>query len=112
VPSCIFWRVNLILLSCLLTLAASGDDCCLLRIVFPGTFATAETLPLDDPNTDFVQASGTATAHGCAPDRDASQPAPWPDFTGVFPGIPPLEVAHLSSPDPIILVLGNTPLRC
>jgi hypothetical protein len=46
---------------CLLTLIASADDFNLLRVVFPSicTSSPAGSLPLDDPNTDFV--TGTST---------------------------------------------------
>jgi hypothetical protein len=42
-------------LVCLLTLAASGDDFCLVRAVFPAAPTRSSILPLDDPNTDFVE---------------------------------------------------------
>jgi hypothetical protein len=45
-------------MSCLLVVAASGDDFCLPRLLFPFTLPAAEVLPLDDPNTDFVEAPG------------------------------------------------------
>jgi hypothetical protein len=44
-----------VLLSCLLTLAASGDDFCFARVVLSAPRAASSTLPLDDPNTDFVK---------------------------------------------------------
>ena len=52
-------RVKLVIsvLSCLLTMLASGDDFCFARLVFLPTEAPAEPLPLDDPNMDFVQSS-------------------------------------------------------
>ncbi len=42
-------------LTCLLAMAASGDDFWLPRLVLLGTSAAAEPLPLDDPNTDFTR---------------------------------------------------------
>jgi hypothetical protein len=62
----------LTLLSCHLTLAASGDDFNLARLIFPSASAGAQALPLDDPNTDFVNAADSWTAlppdggRGCA----------------------------------------------
>src|SRR5437763_1145681 len=52
----------LYLLCCLLAVAASGDDFNFLRLVFSPTHTSPETLPLDDPNTDFVRASSTRLA--------------------------------------------------
>jgi hypothetical protein len=42
--------------------AASGDDFCLPRLLLPFTPPAAEVLPLDDPNTDFVEAPGPAAS--------------------------------------------------
>ena len=50
------------LLSCLLVLAASGDDICMVRVVFPSALAGSGPLPLDDPNTDFVEVTGIGDA--------------------------------------------------
>ena len=47
------------LFACLLVLAASGDDCCLMRAAFPSALASSGPLPLDDPNTDFVEVTDT-----------------------------------------------------
>jgi len=46
---------SLTLLACLLTVVASGDDFSLSRLVFSPIPSAAETLPLDDPNSDFVR---------------------------------------------------------
>jgi hypothetical protein len=67
----------LVLLACLLTLAASGDDFCFPRLVCPATTAPSGVLPLDDPSTDFVapaarQARGRA--RGLSPLRVAIVP--------------------------------------
>jgi hypothetical protein len=41
--------------ACLLTIAASGDDFNLVRLLLPPPFSLiSSTLPLDDPNTDFT----------------------------------------------------------
>ena len=70
--------------------AASADDFCLPRLLFPFALPAAEVLPLDDPNMDFVEAPGPAAssavpAAGClpvaaafAPSRRASLSAPSP----------------------------------
>jgi hypothetical protein len=50
-----FNRLAVILLVCGLTLAASGDDVCLLCTVAPWMPAT--TLSVDDPNADFTALS-------------------------------------------------------
>jgi hypothetical protein len=47
----------LCLLACLLTVAASGDDFSLVRVVLPSALPASEALPLDDPNNDFLTAS-------------------------------------------------------
>jgi hypothetical protein len=51
----------LIVLACLLTGAASADDFCLLRYVLPSHFVSHEELPLDDPNSDFVEATDSCS---------------------------------------------------
>jgi hypothetical protein len=56
----------LVLLACLLTFAASGDDFCFPRLICPATTAASGALPLDDPNTDFV-APPAGQARGRAP---------------------------------------------
>jgi hypothetical protein len=53
------------LLCCLLTLGASGDDFCLVRLIVCFTPATSAPLPLDDPNTDFVEATDSPGVGDC-----------------------------------------------
>ena len=60
----------LALLACLLVAAASVDDFCLPRLLFPFMLPATEVLPLDDPNTDFVEARDPA------PVRRAERPVP------------------------------------
>lgn len=48
----LFCRLAVIVLVCGLTVVASGDDVCLLRIAAPSLSMT--DLPLDDPNTDLT----------------------------------------------------------
>ncbi len=69
-------RFVLCALTCALTLAASGDDFCLPRLLASSSLATSGDLPLDDPNTDFL----APTARGVAPrsplrDGDRENPA-------------------------------------
>jgi hypothetical protein len=52
------WRYAVISLVCGLTLAASGDDVCLLRIVVPSL--PAKAISLDDPNADFTISTDSA----------------------------------------------------
>lgn len=54
-----FCRLAACLLVCGLTLAASGDDGCLLHLLAPSSSTNA--LPLDDPNTDFTVSTGSST---------------------------------------------------
>jgi hypothetical protein len=58
-------RPKLILLvtffSCLLTLAASGDDVCVVRLVFVPESVGEIEFPLDDPNTDFLEPGALLT---------------------------------------------------
>lgn len=51
----------LIVLACLLTGAASADDFCLLRYMLPTDLVSNEELPLDDPNSDFVEATDSCS---------------------------------------------------
>jgi len=53
---------GLTLLSCPLALAASGDDFCLWRLICPALLAQAGSLPLGDPNTDFLGVDNPAAA--------------------------------------------------
>ncbi len=53
------------LVACVLICVASGDDFCLPRLLLPATPAAESELPLDDPNTDFVEANDLSSArHG------------------------------------------------
>ncbi len=66
-------------LACWLTLAASGDDFCLPRLLLSCARPATSRLPLDDPNTDFVPVaeSGNAAASAKAPCDRADVPAAW-----------------------------------
>jgi hypothetical protein len=83
-------KLTLSLLACLLAFAASGDDFCFARLVFLPESAQ-ESLPLDDPNTDFVASSESPSVRRQA--RDArvrwSETRPsgwrWPATAGWCP---------------------------
>jgi hypothetical protein len=55
-----FCRLAVILLSCCLTLAASGDDASLIRVMAPSLSPT--DLSWDDPNADFLTSAGSSTS--------------------------------------------------
>jgi hypothetical protein len=61
------------LLACLLIGLASADDFCLPRLAFLGTVPDAPLLPLDDPNTDFVEAGDS-----CLVRRSTDATGDWP----------------------------------
>jgi hypothetical protein len=63
----------LTLLATLLTVSASGDDFYIVRIAFP-LEAPAQTLPLDDPNTDFLSARKPVRLGGSREGNCASAP--------------------------------------
>jgi hypothetical protein len=52
---------GLALLACLLTVVASGDDICFVRLAVSPP--ASDVLPLDDPNCDFVESAGLSAAH-------------------------------------------------
>ena len=101
------------LFSCLLVVAASGDDFCLPRLLFPFTLPAAERLPLDDPNTDFVEAPGPAASGRVAGPRPGGPEGDCPAATASTPAagclhaacpFAPARRAPLPEPSP--------PLRC
>ncbi|HWG45697.1 MAG TPA: hypothetical protein VN688_23250 [Gemmataceae bacterium] len=75
-------RLVVISLVCGLTLAASGDDVCLLRIVAPcfSVNALGGSLSVDDPNSDFTTSASSAKKNVIA----ALQHQP-PDFSLAVP---------------------------
>ncbi len=100
---------SLCLLCCLLTAAASGDDFCLVRLIV-GQPRAAAVLPLDDPNTDFLQAGdgaawGDAVAHVPVAAVVALLLAPAPDCQAL-PAPRPGAPAESAIPPP------TPPLRC
>ena len=100
------------LLVCCLTILASGDDFSLYRIGLPCCFPepSTGTLPLDDPNTDFLQpakANGLKKASGMnlgclvLPTTRVTVRNPPSPFRNSFP-------AGTCPPSPA----ADTPLRC
>jgi hypothetical protein len=99
-------------MSCLLVLAASGDDFCLPRLLLPLTPPAPGMLPLDDPNTDFVEAPGPAVSQ-----RVEGPRVGWPEGFCPAPssrlaaGYPPVAVAFVYDHRASLPGL-NSPLRC
>jgi hypothetical protein len=103
----------LALLGCLLVAAASGDDFCLPRLLFPSTLPAAEVLPLDDPNTDFVEARDPAASQRVKEPRPGGPEDFCPATSSSVPAAGCLSVAsaftHVRrAPLPEL----NSPLRC
>jgi hypothetical protein len=103
------------LLSCLLTLLASGDDFCVPRLLLLPTSPDPAVLPPDHPNTDFVEVGDPWAAQrsnhdtcdrtaGMASCPQASCLAP----AGCSPTPRRRYVGHRASPSDLL----NTPLRC
>jgi len=111
------YQVALSFIGGLLTLAASGDDFNVMRVLLPATFAHVPTgsLPLDDQNSDFlrpVDAAGSERTTSSRP--DAPVRIGWQLWTPVpvsGASDPYLGTAHpreeLASHHPSL-----TPLRC
>jgi hypothetical protein len=101
------------LLSCALTLGASGDDFSFARLALAPAADVSDPLPEDDPNTDFLASGASGAARracdsaddgGAAPVRQAAAP-----------------VRSIASATPLIARAGgehfphvglNMPLRC
>jgi hypothetical protein len=104
------WLANLLV--CCLTILASGDDFSLYRIGLPSCFPepSSGTLPLDDPNTDFLQpakANGLKKSDGSGPGGPA-RPA---TIMGALNPLPPFRTCYLAGtyiPSPV----PAKPLRC
>jgi hypothetical protein len=67
------FRSGLLLLACVLTLAASADDFCLPRLVLLGIPADTGSTPDDDPNSDFTRVTRSVSAQRLDPRAD------WPE---------------------------------
>jgi len=103
------------LLACLLTLVASGDDFNVMRAVAPATFSQIPVgaLPLDDENTDFLEAQNPATPDAHRAPRDNGPAFLLSPAAGATCAAPPVAL-HMASPGnehssraPVL-----TPLRC
>jgi hypothetical protein len=106
----------LVLLGLLLTAAASGDDFCLPRLVFPSFALVGEGLPLDDPNEDFLEATDSElvrSLESCSHDRSGS--------THIGPATPSCSAHARSCLALMVTAAGtqrpprtepNPPLRC
>jgi hypothetical protein len=105
-----FW---LAMVGCLLTVAASGDDFCLVRVALP-TFASASIpLPLDDPNSDFVEHGASADGAKVRGNRQRDTDAAGDhEAAGVRVRISFLSTPRFSSVAPHFLPDHTTPLLC
>ena len=102
------WAV--ISLVCCLTLAASGDDVCIVRIALPSLFVGEPPSSLDDPNTDFVISSKGGDHFTPA----AHQPVDFASVELLFaltPDSSPLHMVFDAEPYPGTVRLA-IPLRC
>jgi hypothetical protein len=98
------------LLCSLLTVGASGDDFCFLRLVFGPAAMRSHTLPLDDPNTDFLEvADGAPAGVSC---RHAPIPCPLPSAVGPLTGAPPAPAPYPEQPRTTPALRPPAPLRC
>jgi hypothetical protein len=94
--------------ACWLTLLASADDFNLARLALPPSAADAEeSLPLDDPNTDFTQPSPIREPKVTPRDRCGFASSAGPSLARVALA-PSSAAAHGHPPRPG----SNTPLRC
>jgi hypothetical protein len=94
--------------ACWLTLLASADDFNLVRLVLPPSTANAEeSLPLDDPNTDFTESSQSQGPLSTFQDRCGCTSSAGQSWTGAALAA---SFAHPAHGHPPLLPL-NTPLR-
>jgi hypothetical protein len=101
--------IVLTLFSCWLVLQAAGDDFNLVRVALPSvlTPAPGDTVPLDDPNADFTEATASQVPAVSGPQScPAGKPA----------GTPARKTARLCVlPSPVGCAFRDsmlTPLRC
>ncbi len=107
-----FARIVVTVLACWLTMLASGDDFNVCRIAIPilPAEATADTLPLDDPNTDFTRADSCHSVHGNgSPDIAFSMLLPWQQDNSLSSA---LQVGCFLDPSPPFEPLGPPPFSC
>jgi hypothetical protein len=103
------------LLCCLLTAGASGDDFCLPRLIFGVVRAGSAALPLDDPNTDFVETSdapAAGSAWRCAFDNVSLPFFGVPTLPILLTYGPPDPARHLAGTSPCPIPQSTIPLRC
>ena len=91
--------------ACLLAVLAGGDDFNFARAALPALFppAPSDALPLDDPNTDGVEAAASEVPPDAGQDGSGSR-RPFPQAVA-FPLASPPD----GPPPPLPL---NPPLRC
>jgi hypothetical protein len=96
-------------LACWLTLLASADDFNLARLALPPSAADAgESLPLDDPNSDFTQPSQSREPKATPRDRCGCTSSAGPRLAGAALTSSFAAPAHGHRPQLCL----NSPLRC
>ncbi|HEV3261338.1 MAG TPA: hypothetical protein VG013_31085 [Gemmataceae bacterium] len=112
-----YYSCVLSLLACLLTLAQSGDDINLARLMLPSAFSGTPwgTFPTDDENNDFTRPTESEALPGDGSARP--HPSAWADphpamaSAGPAPLPSPFETAFLRG-SPRCRALLSVPLRC
>jgi hypothetical protein len=106
----------LVLLTFLLTAAASGDDFCLPRLAFPSLSLGGEGLPLDDPNSDFLEATDSELVCSLQSCRHLSSGSadcgPATPSSSMHAGSCPALMVTLAGMQRYACIELNTPLRC
>jgi hypothetical protein len=103
----------LVLLSCLLTAAASGDDISLVRLILPSTLLGSESLPLDDPNTDFLETDYAQSVHPSPMGEDACLPPSWAvPISSILTRCSASLLTTFAVDQPVPPTKRDTPLRC
>ena len=106
----------LVLLGLLLTLAASADDFCLPRLVFPCLSLGVEGLPLDDPNEDFLEATDSElvrSLESCSHEGNTSTDfGPATPSSSIHAGSCPAQAVTAAVTQQPPHTEQNTPLRC
>ena len=110
------YSASLVQAVCLLTLMASGDDFNLVRMVLPGTLGQPLTshTPLDDENTDFLEAAGWSKPEGKQLNRSGVAFGPDGPQAAALPTLPksPPRFCSAIRPRNTSLARTSTPLRC
>jgi hypothetical protein len=98
---------------CALTLAASGDDFNLPRVILAPSLPVGGSLPLDDPNTDYICSTNSRD-----PNHSAGHPGTGPALllscpaVGYGPGCTLLAEAGPAATPPTPGAAWNLPLLC